>query len=207
MHVFSCPYELHAVVYMLGEKNPTSSAMSFRQPLHIFLMCSQRWLRNTKAAPCCCAPLKCIFLMLPALVDVWEVMTHNRISHKCSISVLFKHGMKAEALREQGWFFHSSHFWVLPKWLSLQQPLVQFICFLTLVLKPVISPIALWNYTHFKSAWKSSLSFKKIKSFFQSGNLRCRGGSSTNCQFSRSRCSCDFFQIIIPNINIQKQFS
>lgn len=142
-----------------GGKNPTAHAVSFRQPLQIFLTCSQRQLRNRIVAPCCCAPLKCIFLMLPALADVWGVVTHNRISHKCGISVLFKHDKKAEALPMQSWFFHGSHSWVLPKWLSLQQPLAQFISFLTLVLKPVKSPIALWNYTHFESAWKSSLSF------------------------------------------------
>lgn len=33
MHVISCPYELPAVVYMLGGKNPTSYAVSFRQHL------------------------------------------------------------------------------------------------------------------------------------------------------------------------------
>lgn len=140
-------------------KTPTSYAVSFRQPLQIFLMCSQRWLRSTVVAPCCCAPLICIFLMIPALADVWEAVTHNSISRKCGISVLFKHDMKVEALPMQS----------LLKWLSLQQPLVQFISFLTLVLKPVISPTALWNYTHFKSTWKSSLSFKKQHLSFRIG--------------------------------------
>lgn len=166
MHVISCPYELPAVVYMLGGKNPTSYAVSFRQHLYVFLICSQTkmvsfYLRNTIVAPCCCAPLKCIFLMLPALAGEWEVVTLSSISHKCGTSVLFKHDMKAEALPMQSWFLHSSHFWVLAKRLSLQQPLALFICFLTWVLKPVISPIALWNYTHFESAWKSSFRFKK----------------------------------------------
>lgn len=140
--------------------------------------------RNASVSPGWCTPTKRIFLMLPGLAAEWEVVTLNNNSPKCSICFLFSHDMKTEVLPTQSWSFHSSHFWVLPQWPSPQQAkalfsiipssilVVLIICFLTLVFKSVINPIALWNYTHFESVWQIKPYLKKKKVFLLAWELK-----------------------------------